>query len=212
MADPGQAPATTVPAADQPLPGRPETRATIEQTQAAENLARQQLTNDVEQRLQAARELDAIRGSPRRALNALRLAQNVVRSATNVAEADRAGLDRRIQAQMISTVQAEERIVAERAERQRLEAAAEQQTRAIDIFQRNQETIDAMMIQFDTLMSEGVYNVLFNGGLGDIPAATAPFYEARLLAQKAYALSAAARCPTATTTPPPRPASSSPTP
>jgi hypothetical protein len=37
-------------------------------------------------------------------------------------------------------------------------------------------------------MSEGVYNVLFSGGLGDIKAATQPFYEARLLAQKAYAL------------------------
>ena len=37
-------------------------------------------------------------------------------------------------------------------------------------------------------MSEGVYNVLFIGGLGDIRAATQPFYEARLLAQKAYAL------------------------
>ena len=45
-----------------------------------------------------------------------------------------------------------------------------------------------MMVQFDTLMSEGVYNVLFIGGLGDIRAATQPFYEARLLAQKAYAL------------------------
>ena len=89
---------------------------------------------------------------------------------------------------MISTVQAEERIVAERAERQRLESAAEQRTRAIDLFQRNKQTIDAMMIQFDTLMSEGVYNVLYNGGMGDIRAATQPFYEARLLAQKAYAL------------------------
>ena len=103
-------------------------------------------------------------------------------------EADRAALDRRIQAQMISTVQAEERIVAERAEHQRLEAAGEQRARAIDIFQRNKETIGAMMVQFDTLMSEGVYNVLFIGGLGDIKAAAQPFYEARLLAQKAYAL------------------------
>ena len=90
---------------------------------------------------------------------------------------------------MISTVQAEERIVAERAERQRLEAAAEQRTRAIDIFQRNKETIGAMMVQFDTLMSEGVYNVLFIGGTGRHPRGhRSPFYEARLLAQKAYAL------------------------
>jgi tetratricopeptide (TPR) repeat protein len=187
VADPGQVPATTAPAADQPLPGVPETRATIAQTQAAELLARQQLTNDVEQRLQTANEL-VRQNQPEAAVNALRLAQNLVRSATNVSEADRAGLDRRIQAQMISTVQQEERLVSERAERQRLESAAEQRTRAIDIFQRNKETIAAMMVQFDTLMSEGVYNVLFIGGLGDIRAATQPFYEARLLAQKAYAL------------------------
>ncbi len=38
---------------------------------------------------------------------------------------------------MISTVQAEERIVSERAEHLRLEAAAEQRTRAIDVFQHN---------------------------------------------------------------------------
>ena len=127
VADPGQVPA------DDPGPRPtsrcrrvPETRATIEQTQAAELLARQQLTNDVEQRLQTRQRAAAIRISPRPPSTPLRLAQNLVRSATNVAEADRAGLDRRIQAQMISTVQAEERIVGERAERQRLEAAAEQ--------------------------------------------------------------------------------------
>ena len=44
------------------------------------------------------------------------------------------------------------------------------------------------MTQFDSLMAEGNYNVLFNGGLGDIAAATAPFYDARLLAQQARAL------------------------
>ena len=164
-----------------------DNRATIEQSEAAESLARQQLTNDIEQRLQSANELLRM-GQPEAALNALRLAQNLGRSATNVPEADRSRLDRRIQAQMISTVQAEERIVAERAEHLRLEAATEQRARAIDTFQRNKETIGAMMVQFDTLMSEGVYNVLFQGGVGDIQAATRPFYEARLLAQKAYAI------------------------
>ncbi len=111
-----------------------------------------------------------------------------MRSATNVAEADRTKLDRRIQAQLLATVQAEERIVPERAERTRLEAAAEQRTRTIDLFQRNKQTIEAMMIQFDTLVSEGVYNVLYTGGMGNITVTTAPFQTARLLAQKAYAL------------------------
>jgi hypothetical protein len=52
-----------------------------------------------------------------------------------------------------------------------------------------------MMVQFDTLMSEGVYNVLFGGGMGDIKVATQPFHEARLLAQKAYALQRGAPLP-----------------
>src|SRR6516165_5183773 len=90
---------------DQPAPAA-DTRATLEQHEAAEHLVRQQLTNDVEQRLQAARELMTA-GQPEAALNALRLAQNVVRSATNVSEADRLRLDRRVQAQFLSAVQAE---------------------------------------------------------------------------------------------------------
>ena len=44
------------------------------------------------------------------------------------------------------------------------------------------------MIQFDTLISEGVYNMLYTGGMGNIAVTTAPFTEARLLAQQAYAL------------------------
>ncbi len=191
--DPATPPAT--PAADAPAGSTTaDTQATLEQTQAAENLARQQLTNDVEQRLNSAREMMNA-GQPEAALNALRLTLNVVRSASSVPEADRLKLERRIQAQLISTVQAEERIVGERAEQLRLESAAEQRTRAIDIFQRNKETIGSMMVQFDTLMSEGVYNVLYNGGLGDIKAATQPFYEARLLAQKAYSLQRGAPLP-----------------
>ena len=44
------------------------------------------------------------------------------------------------------------------------------------------------MIQFDTLITEGVYNLLYTGGMGNIAVTTAPFTEARLLAQQAYAL------------------------
>src|SRR2546429_103998 len=83
------------------------------------NVARQQLTSDVEQRRQAARAQVAA-GQPEAALNNLRLAQNVVRSATNVPENARRALDQRIQAQILNTVRDEERIVSERAERQRL--------------------------------------------------------------------------------------------
>ncbi len=89
---------------------------------------------------------------------------------------------------MLTTVRDEERIVAERAEQQRLPAAAEQRSRAVSEFMTNQETIKAMMTQFDLLMGEGVYNVLYGGGYGNITAATAPFYSARILAQHARAL------------------------
>ena len=44
------------------------------------------------------------------------------------------------------------------------------------------------MIQFDLLIKEGVYNVLYSGGMGNIVTTSAPFGEARLLAQQAYAL------------------------
>ena len=190
-----QVPGTTPPAEPAPpASGSADAQATLEQTQAAETLSRQQLTNDVEQRLDAARQLMNT-GQPEMALNVLRITLSVVRSNTTVPEADRQKLERRIQAQMISTAQAEERVVAERAEHLRLEAAAEQRTRAIDLFQRNKETIGAMMVQFDTLISEGVYNVLYNGGTGDIRAATEPFFQARLLAQKAYALQRGAPLP-----------------
>ena len=69
-----------------------------------------------------------------------------------------------------------------------MDASAEQRVRTIDLFERNKQTIEAMMIQFDTLISEGVYNLLYTGGMGNIAVTTAPFTEARLLAQQAYSL------------------------
>jgi len=52
----------------------------------------------------------------------------------------------------------------------------------------NQETIKGMMTQFALLMDEGIYNVLYGGGYGNITATAAPFYSARVLAQHARAL------------------------
>jgi hypothetical protein len=203
---PPPAPGVTSPAAGsgQPIPGipvapapaaasadQPQTsagpQATLEQSDREDNIARQQLTSDVEQRLQAARNLVGS-GQPEAALTNLRLAQNYVRSATNVPESVRSALDKRIQAQMLTTVRDEERIVAERAEQQRLQAASEQRSRAVSEFMTNQETIKAMMTQFDLLMDQGIYNVLYGGGYGNITAAAAPFYSARVLAQHARAL------------------------
>ena len=103
---------------------------------AAENITRQELTDNVEQRIRSAQAL-MNQNQPEAAMNALRLTLNVVRSATDVSEDVRAKLERRIQAQLMATVQAEERIVGERAERTRLDSAAEQRTRTIDLFQRD---------------------------------------------------------------------------
>ncbi len=52
-----------------------------------------------------------------------------------------------------------------------------------------------MMTQFDALMAQGYYNAFFNGGLGDIIATTAPFYDARVLAMQARALEQSATAP-----------------
>ncbi len=162
-------------------------QATIAAAGAVQEIFRQQLTADVSQRLQAARAL-VNEGRPEAALDALRLAQTVVRSALAFDDATREALDRRIQAAIIATVNDEERIVAQRAERLRLEAAAGQQARALEERQRGQDTLAAVMTQFDSLMAQGQFNVLARGGLGDVAAATAPYADARRLAQSAQAL------------------------
>ena len=172
--------------------------ATIEDAAAAEGFLRQQLASDLDQRIQHARTLlDARR--PEAALDALRLARAVVRSSLQVDESSRDALDRRVQAQIIATVRAEERIVEDRGEALRLQASSEQRVRALDQLSRDQDTVNTLMTQFDSLMAQGQYNVLASGGLGDTGATTAPFSDARLLAQSARALEPLAAAPRAGT-------------
>ena len=121
---------------------------------AVQEIFRQQLTADVNQRLRAVRALVG-EGRPEAALAALRLAQTVVRSAPALDEDTRTALDRRIQAAIMATVKDEERISLERAERLRLEAAAGQRVRGLEAGQREQERVAALMIQFDSLMTQG---------------------------------------------------------
>jgi len=121
---------------------------------AVQEIFRQQVTADVAQRLRAARAL-VDEGRPEAALQALRLAQRTVRSALAFDQDARDALDRRVQAAIMATVKDEERIARERAERLRLEAAAGQQVRALDVGQREQETVAALMTQFDSLMTQG---------------------------------------------------------
>ena len=164
-----------------------DARATLEETERVENINRQLLTDDVRQRLQQAR-AQVQAGQPEAALATLRLAQNVVRSAGDIDQAVRDSLDREIQAQYLSAVRDEERIVAGRAEQMRRAASSEQQQRALGALTRTEQSVEAMMLQFDSLLEQGTYNILYNGGTGDIIAATAPFTDARLIAQQARAL------------------------
>ncbi len=145
------------------------------------------MTASIRERIQAARNL-VNNGQPEAAINTLKLAQNLLRSSPDIDDAAKNSLDRELQADILSTVRAEERIVQDRAQAMRLQSSAEQQVRALDQLNRNQETVNTLMMQFDTLMAQGQYNVLANGGLGDIAATTAPFYDARLLAMSASAL------------------------
>src|SRR5262249_39060407 len=154
-------PAAPPPAAPAPAATPAEARANLEEAARLEHVHRQQLTDDVRQRLQQARDqLNA--GNPEAALATLRLAQNVVRAADQVDQPTRTALDRQIQAQYLATARAEERVVAEQAERLRLAAGAEQRARTLDLLARNQQTVAAMMTQFDSLMAQGQYNVLYN--------------------------------------------------
>ena len=173
------------PASAEPEDGKP--KATLEAAANQENVARQQVTDDVRRRLQEARNL-VNSGSPEAALSTLKLAQNVVRGSEQIDEATKTALDRQIQAQILSTVHAEQRIVAQRLENQRVAASAEQQERMLQELEGNIQNASAMMTQFDSLMTQGQFNVRYNGGTNNIAQVTEPFAKARILAQEARAL------------------------
>jgi tetratricopeptide (TPR) repeat protein len=189
--------------ADAPPPAAAPAAPAAEEPPAAEGaqaerqrvLTQRQVVNTRE-RMQRARELLAS-GQPEAALNHLRLAQNAVQSDDQIPESVRAELSRELAAQIQATVRREEEIAATAAEQQRLAAATAQSQRALEQLATNQETVNTLMVQFDALMAAGQYNVLYNGGTGDIAAATAPFYDARILAQQARALDPGSTAPRA---------------
>ena len=168
-------------------PAGPPTGATLEKSDELDNIRRQELTSDIRQRQQQARNL-VFSGQPKAALEALSLAQMALRAAEGIDEATRNKLARELQVQYMATVRDEERIEAEQTEKTRLLAARDQQMRALDVAERTEDSIDAMMVQFTSLMAQGRYNVWFAGGTGDIIAANQPFYDARTVAQEARAL------------------------
>ncbi len=180
--------------AEAPVPVEP--RATIEGLAERDRVAVEQLTADIRAQMARARELVRA-GDPDAALDTLRLAQNALQTTTGIPEEIRARLTRDLQTEFVSTGRAEEIVVQNRAEALRIQATAEQQARTLEQLNTNEININALMTQFDTLMEEGTYNVLYNGGTGDLVTATAPFYSARLLAQHARALDPNAAAPRA---------------
>jgi hypothetical protein len=50
---------------------------------------------------------------------------------------------------------------------QRLQPVAEQRTRAVELLERKAQTIADMLARFGSLMNDGIYNLLFRGGMND---------------------------------------------
>ena len=70
-----------------------------------------------------------------------------------------------------------------------------QQEAALADMNNNDERSHALMLTFNTLMAEGTYNVMYNGGMGDIDAIIAPFYDAYTVAKQARATNPRALSP-----------------
>jgi tetratricopeptide (TPR) repeat protein len=175
------------PPADSPAPEKPKAApASLEQVAQQERVAEQRLDSYVADRLARAREL-LNANQPAEALTLLRLLLESIR-AEQVGENQKARLSREVGAQIQLTVRREERIEQNRAEQLRVAAQSAQTARAVAELNKNQEVANTLMTQFDQLMNEGQYNVLYNGGSGDIAATVAPFYSARIIAQQARAV------------------------
>ena len=180
------------------VPPPPQPGATLEALGRTQQVAVQQLTAAIRDQIARARQL-VDTGNIDAALDTLRLAQNALQSGTDVPEDIRARLARDLVVEMRETQRREDILIQNRAEALRLQAASEQKARTLEQLNTNLVNINALMTQFNTLMEEGQYNVLFNGGTGDLQAAVAPFYQARILAQHARALDPNALAPRAGT-------------
>lgn len=56
--------------------------------------------------------------------------------------------------------------------------------RSLQDYEDVNKTVDVMMDQFDNLIDQGIYDVIYSGGFGNIAQSVEPFIQARLLAQK----------------------------
>jgi hypothetical protein len=186
------------PATDLAPPAEPDRpaapTASLERASEMEKVQIQRLTSSTRERLQRARDLMNAEQADE-AMTALRLALAEVQADDQVPASVRESLSREVRTAIQTTARRADELEARRLERLRLQSMATQRARTLSESQANQETVDAMMVQFDALMAQGIYNVLYNGGSGDIAASTAPFYDARLLAQQARAIEQQALAP-----------------
>jgi len=191
------APPPPVPApADEPVPADQPGAATIERANQVEQALLQQATADIRDRIDQARAL-VRQGQPGAALDVLRLALTAVDSADQIPDRARRDLRRQVESEYRQTLRREEEFQQDRASRLRLEASAAQAARALEALNVNEVNIKSLMTQFDALMEEGRYNVLYSGGAGDIRETTQPFFDAQLLANQARAMDPTAPAPRA---------------
>ncbi|HWE36146.1 MAG TPA: tetratricopeptide repeat protein, partial [Isosphaeraceae bacterium] len=194
QAKPPAAEPPPVPAAAEDRPAPPP-RATLGAAAELSRVEQERVLADVRDQIRRSRELVRA-GMPQDALESLRMARNLLNaSGDQVDEATRTTLTRDIQAAYQTTLRDEERFEQERAEVLRRQGMALQQEATLADLNTNEVKSNALMETFNTLMAEGTFNVLYNGGIGDIDAQVAPFFDAYTVAKQARALEPRALAP-----------------
>ncbi|MDB5351891.1 MAG: thioredoxin protein [Planctomycetota bacterium] len=197
LVPPPPAPGADTPALPAPLGGtQPPANATIERSRQLERVIQQEAESAVKERIETAR-AELNRGNPEAAINILRLGLTSINADDQIPEATKRALAAQLSAQLQAAVRREEEIQLVQAETLRRQQAAQQRALILEQLETNQQTVNALMVRFDTLMAQGQYNVLFNGGTGNIAAAIAPFAEAHTFSQQARAIDPSALAPRA---------------
>ncbi|WP_152049860.1 tetratricopeptide repeat protein [Tautonia marina] len=164
-----------------------EAGASIERAQGLQQVLVDQLNADIRGRINRARAL-LRQNQPEAAETTLRLALTALETADQVPDSVVDQLGRELRIELLQTIRRSEELAQRQAELIRLESAAQREMDAVSALLRTQATVRELMIQFNTLMNEGVFAVLDNRGTGNIVENSQPFFDARLLAQSANAL------------------------
>ncbi|MEW4567667.1 hypothetical protein AB1L88_07330 [Tautonia sp. JC769] len=165
----------------------PDSGASIERARELQQVLVDQLNADIRGRINRARAL-LRQNQPEAAESTLRLALTALETADQVPDAVIDQLRRELRIELLQTIRRSEELAQRQAELIRLESAAQREMDAISALLRTEATVRELMIQFNTLMNEGVFAVLDNRGTGNIVENSQPFFDARLLAQSANAL------------------------